>query len=85
MDFEELVKRPVIIKRLDNKTESFQVDKIYNQLKPDGMIYDDSNYREETDTESSLITHISFKGNNVNFSYIVLNGQQGSGNIFIWI
>lgn len=67
MDFEELVKRPVIIKTTDQKTEGFQVDGAYDKLKSDQRVYDPVLLDRNMQLESDALSSISFNGNTVRF------------------
>ena len=67
MDFEELVKRPVVIKTTNQKTEGFQVDGAYDKLKPDQRPYDPMPLESHVVLESDILSAIHFKGNVIEF------------------
>lgn len=67
MDYEELVKRPIIIKTTDKVTEGYQVDGRYDRLKSDGRPYDPVNFDTNLKSESALLSTISYQGNTISF------------------
>lgn len=67
MDFEELVKRPIIIKTTNQKTEGFQVEGTYDKLKSDQRPYDPIQWENKMKLESDVLSSIHFKGNTVEF------------------